>query len=240
MSTPAPPLGYALDTQPAFLQPTAAQTKFAAAPSNGLAVAEVDANAPDTIKVREPSRFTPGVEAHELTHRYQKTRQQEQPQGLLSSVMNYLNPGSEHIAQRGGYDYGGIEGLEKARAQGKTIADYGEEAQAEIVRNFQEQTQAAIKSGDTAALDRLNAAYHPFVSQLAALPARGDTSKTIDTHPAAPGLPPSAVSGIMEPDALLGGQARIVAPSGYKLDGAALPKKSQLEQIRAAQRSASQ
>lgn len=236
MSTPAPPLGYALDTQPAFLQPTVAQTKFVHVPSNGKAVAEVDSASPNTIQVREPGKFTPGIQAHEETHVFQRSRQTEDP-SLIDTVMNYLRPTPAPIT---GYDYGGIAGLEQARQQGKTIANYGPEAQAEIVRDFQEKTQAAIKSGDTATLDRLNSAYHPFVSQLAALPARGDTSKTIDTHPAAPGLPPSAVSGIMEPDALLGGQARIVAPSGYKLDGAALPKKSQLEQLRAAQRSASQ
>jgi hypothetical protein len=231
MSTPAPPLGYAIDTQPAFLQPTVAQTKFVAAPANGKAVAEVDADSPNTIKVREPGKFTPGIQTHEETHVFQRSRKTDDP-GLIDTVMNYLRPTP---APKAGYDYGGIEGLEQARAQGKTIANYGPEAQAEIVRNFQEQTQQAIKSGDTNLLDRVNAAYAPFVRQLAALPAKDDTSNTIDTKPAAPGLPPSSVTGIMKPDALLGGQARIVAPQGYKLDNL-LPKKSELEKLRAQQR----
>jgi hypothetical protein len=230
MSTPTPPLGYALDTQPAFLQPTVAKTKFVSAPANGIAVAEVDADAPSTIKVREPGKLTPGIETHEETHVFQRSRQGENP-GLIDTVMNYLRPQSAPLA---GYDYGGIAGLEKARQQEKTIANYGPEAQAEIVRDFQEKTQQAIKSGDTAALDRLNAAYHPFVGQLAALPAKGDPMTSIDTHPAAPGLPPSSVTGIMEPDALLGGQARIVPPSGYRIDS---PKKRELEKLRAQQRS---
>lgn len=233
MSTPAPPLGYALDTQPAFLQPTVAQTKFVRAPSNGVAVAEVDANSPNTIQVREPEKFTPGIQTHEETHVFQRSRQADDP-GIIDTVMNYLRGAP---APKAGYDYGGIEGLEQARAQQKTIANYGPEAQAEIVRDFQEKTQAAIKSGDAAALDRLTKAYHPFVSQLASLPAKGDPMTSIDTHPAAPGLPPSSVSGIMEPDALLGGQARIVTPKGYRLDS---PKKQQLERLRAAQRSAPQ
>lgn len=235
MSTPTPPLGYAIDTQPAFLQPTVAQTKFVRAPSNGIAVAEVDANSPNTIQVREPGKFTPGIQTHEETHVFQRSRQADDP-GLIDTVMNYLRGAP---TPKAGYDYGGIAGLEQARAQQKTIANYGPEAQAEIVRDFQEKTQAAIKSGDTAALDRLNAAYSPFVGQLAKLPAKGDTSNTIDTHPAAPGLPPSSVTGIMKPDALLGGQARIVAPQGYQLDNA-LPKKSELERLRATQRSPSQ
>lgn len=204
---PGAPVGYPVDQLPAFLRSTAATAKIESAPSDGKSIAEVDPQeSTNTIRVREPKMFTPGVEAHELTHVWDDTRNP----GVIQRENEMIQSGTMPM----GYDYGGMAGLMKARLARKTIADYGPEQRAEMVKDFQEATQEAIRRGDAAQLDKVNAAYAPFVRQEAALPDRNDPMTSIDVTPKAPGLPPATESGILAPDRLIGGDERLLAYPG--------------------------
>jgi hypothetical protein len=88
-----------------------------------------------------------------------------------------------------------------------------------MVEDYQRLTGDAMAKKDTKALDKITKAYHPFILQLARLPGKNDpmTMTKADMTPAAPGPPPSSVSGVMMPDKLLGGAGQVVLPKGYKL-----------------------
>ena len=209
MGSPSPSLGYPVEQLPAFLRPTAAQSKIVRAPSNGVALAEVDPDAPEEIKVREPEQFTLPAETHEQTHIFEDSRNpaviEQENRDLVSGQLPKT------------YDYGGLNGLMRARLAGKTIANYGPEQRAEMVKDFQQQTQGAVASGNAAALDRANAAYAPIVRQLAAEPGKNDSMTTMtqqDLTPAPPGLPPATESGILAPDKLMGGEEKALAYPG--------------------------
>lgn len=206
MASPSPPLGYPIEQLPAFLRPTAEQEQIVRAPSNGVALAEVNADEPNTIKVREPQQFTEPIEAHEMTHAFEMSRNPAFT-GPLKAEMQ-----SGKLPQ--GYDYGGEGGLMRARLAGKTIANYGLEQRADMVRNFQEKTKSAIAAGDAAALDRANAAYGEFVREVAAEPDKNDPMTSIDTRVAPPGLPPATESGLLFPDKLIGGEEKVLAYPG--------------------------
>lgn len=205
------PTKYRLEDLPEFLRPTAAKAKIERAPSNGIAIAEVDGSDPNTILVREPEQFTLPAQTHEETHVFQFGRNPAVVKEMEENLTSGKLPRT--------YDYGGIDGLLAARKQGKTIADYGPEQQAQMVSDFQRLTLQAMKNGDPELLDRVNAAYVPFVRQLASLPGRNDPMTSINTTPLPPGLPPSSITGIMEPDDLLGGAARVVLPVIHRMRG---------------------
>lgn len=209
----APPPGYSLEDVPAFLRPTAATMNVQVQPPNGIDVARVTSTNPNTVEVNEPSQFGQPQLDHEVTHGYQFSRNP----AVVSQMEGDLASGRVPTA----YTYGGPQGLIQARQQGKTIADFGPEQQAEMVKDYQQGTQAAIASGDAGKLDRLNQAYGPYLQQLARLPGKNDSMTTMtqqDLTPAAPGLPPASESGIMAPSKLLGGPMKIVPPAGYTLE----------------------
>jgi hypothetical protein len=212
MSDPKPPSGYTLKDLPAFLRDSAEDTKIVAAPRDHRNIADVEVNAPSTIQVREPQLFTNPVYTHESTHVYQLSRNT----GVQQDVGQRYNAGKLPV----GYDYGGADGLLKAQQERKTIADFGPEQQARMVEDYQRLTKEAIAAKDTKQLDKITQAYHPFILQLSRLPGKADSMTKMtkaDMTPAAPGPPPSAISGVMYPDKLLGGEGKIVPPKGYKL-----------------------
>lgn len=219
MSTPNPPLGYALEQLPEFLWPTATRTNIVERPANGVDIAVVTPQQPSAIQVHDRQLFTEPVEAHELTHVFQRSRNQAVVNDLADAQSHLLT--ADGNAQRQAYDYGGLAGLMAARIHGKTIADYGPEAQAQMVSDYQRLTQQAITQGNERQLDAVNAAYGPFVHQIANLPGKNDSMTTMtqrDLTPDAPGLPPSTETGIMEPNPLIGGAARVLPPAGYRLE----------------------
>jgi hypothetical protein len=160
--------------------------------------------------VREPKDFTQPIQTHESTHVYQMSRNQPFVDRAFSAA--------QRPTTVKGYDYGGLAGLEQALKQHKTIADFNIEQQADIVADYQKETQNAIKWGDRESLARINAAYQPFVSQLAKIPSAGANVTQMtqqDITPPAPPVPPATVAGMpMLPDKLIGGPT--APPNGLK------------------------
>ena len=212
MTLPPPPktLGYELSNLPAFIRPANVNTKIDPAAQQllggGTVVADVQRSNPTTIQVREPGMFTQPVQTHESTHVYQFSRN---PQFIDNATSAANTTTGKNFASISGY--GGIEGLEQAINNRKTIANFNAEQQAEMVADFQKLTGDALKKGDRKALARVTAAYHPFVSQLASIPPKGaDMTKMTrqDLTPAAPSVPPATVIGVpLTADPLIGGAA---------------------------------
>lgn len=200
-----PPSGYALEAQvPAFLRPAAATAHIVDKPPDNRSIALVSSDDPTEIDVHEPSQFHSPQLIHEMTHVFQFSRNPE----MVNQMRDALRTGKLPAT----YTYGGTDGLIAARQAGKTIADFGPEQQAEMVKNYAVLTKQAIQSGNAAELDRIKQAYGPFIRQLAALPGKTDSLTQMtqrDLTPAAPGLPPAAESGILAPDDLLGGAAGV-------------------------------
>lgn len=213
-----PPNGYSLANVPNFLKPTAANMKIVVQPPNGVDVAKVSPANPNVVVVNQPNQFTQGDLNHETEHGYDLSRnpaevarlaqvqQQQQQAGMYTPVAGQL-PAA--------YDYGGADGLLAAQQQRKTIDSFGPEQRAQMVKNYTDQAQQAIASKDMPTLDKLNKAYGPYITQLVNLPGKNDSMTTMsqqDLTPPAPGLPPSAETGIMEPLPAIGGNAAVTKP----------------------------
>lgn len=150
-----------------------------------------------TIHVTDPSEYHGGTPQHEDTHVYE---------GKVQPITKTLFGGGNGDDQ----DYGGTPGLEQHNAQGKTIDQLNPEQRAEVVGDswaaqkkvVNDAKTGNLKPGELEALDRQKAAAHPTLQQL-----KNEGDDTIDTHPAAPGLPPSSVRGnVVAADPLLGGE----------------------------------
>jgi len=82
----------------------------------------------------------------------------------LVHVYQYERAGSRYFAEallaqhEAGYDYGGAEALQAARARGKHLRDFNREQQAQIVQDYYAQRS---RGGDTAA-------FEPFIVELRA------------------------------------------------------------------------
>ncbi len=80
----------------------------------------------------------------------------------LVHVYQYERAGSRYFAEallaqhEAGYDYGGTEALQEARAHGKHLRDFNREQQAQIVQDYYMQR---CHGGDTAA-------FEPFIAEL--------------------------------------------------------------------------
>ncbi len=210
MSTPTPPLGYSLDDVPNFLKPTAANMRVEVGQPNGVDIARVSSTMPNVVQVHQADQFGQPQLNHEVTHGFDLSRNP----AVVNQMQNDLASGKLPKA----YDYGGIDGLLAAQDAGKTIANFGPEQRAQMVKDYALEIKAAMKSGDLARFDKANRAYGPLIAQEAAMPGKNDPMNSINTTPAAPGLPPSAETGIMEENPLMGNQMRVVPPAGYTLD----------------------
>lgn len=208
-----PPPGYSLEEVPDFLKQTAANSKVVIQPPNGKDVARVTSTDPTTVQVNQRDQFGQPQLNHEETHVWDFSRNPE----IVSQMEADLRTGKLPKT----YTYGGTDGLLQAQQQHKTIADFGPEQHAEMVRNYDEEITAAIKRGDAATVDKLNRAYGPYLDQLANLPGKNDSMTTMtqkDLTPVAPGLPPATESGILAPFKVIGGKARVMVPKGYRLE----------------------
>ena len=200
-----PPNGYSLASVPNFLKPVAANMTVQIQPPNGIDVARVTAANPNTVQVNQPDQFGQPQLNHEVTHGYQFSRNPVVVQQMEGDLASGKLPKT--------YTYGGADGLLAAQQQHKTIANFGPEQQAEMVSNYTQEANQAIAIGDMKTLDKLNKAYGPYIQQLVNLPGKNDSMTQMsqqDLTPAAPGLPPSAITGIMEPLPAIGGNARVV------------------------------
>ena len=202
-----PPPVYNVANLPDFLKSANAGTKIVSAPPMTIGAGTVDADVdpanPKTIEVRQPDAFTQPVQTHESAHVYQLSRNH----AFVDSIFKAALPPTPAT-----FDYGGVDGLLAAQAAHKSIEDFNPEQQATMASDYQRLTEDAIRRGDTAALARVTAAFHPILSQLAKIPPAGANMTQMtaaDLHPAAPGPPPSTVAGMpMLPDPLVGGPAR--------------------------------
>lgn len=155
-----------------------------------------------TVHVTDPSQYSGGTPQHEYEHVYENA---------VRPMTQTLFSGGNGAEQ----EYGGVQGLQDRRAHGQTIANMNPEQRAQMVGNAwdtQHLIQDAAQHGQSTpqglqAYDQTQAATHPFLRQLKNLGDQG-----IDTHPEAPGLPPSSVSGILAPDPLMGGEWTMVPP----------------------------
>ena len=201
--------------------------------------AEVNDATPNQIDVFDPGKYDTGRRNHELTHVYQDSRgdSTSSTSAVTGEVSIHNDP----------YDYSGratssralpkaeqmkakLEGLQKARNDGKTIANFNDEQQAEIVRDYKDQHDSFLKKvkdgtatkKDLQAMSDLQNTYHPFIDQLAKMPSKtsshtsmldtllGHNMPTINTRPDAPGLPSFATPGIgiVAADPLMGGHSQ--------------------------------
>jgi hypothetical protein len=189
-------------------------------------IAKVSDDDPYKVQVLSPDLYGPPILNHELTHTYQETRNKDLP-----SV-------SAPVTQSGraAYDYGGIKGLQTALANRNTIADFNDEQQAEIVKDYKfyhdqylaKAAQGKITPAEEKQMYDLQQAYHPFIQQLADMPSSKvnlDRSpllellgiqKPIDItgSPKPPGLPSYDTPGlgVLPADPLMGGKSQSTTP----------------------------
>ncbi len=212
-TTPVPPPGYKLEIAgdlprlkdvPEFEKPIASTLRLAQG-SMKDAIAHVDWDDNRNIYVDNPDLLTDASLAHEVVH---------QIQALPGVKARYVNP--EAMGERAyrAYDYGGIEGLKKMLAEGKTIADLNDEQQAAIIGDYVAQKRQFADTINNVNVnqdvverqfDEMNKVYAPFIRQLAhmARPA----AKGIDTSPPVPGAPPSYLTGELVSPPEVGGEA---------------------------------
>lgn len=161
------------------------------------------------IYVDRPGLMDRPTFGHEATHVYQGQLQEP-----MKGDANPNNPD---------YDYGGWQGLIKAQAQRKTIRDFTDEQQAEMVGDYlrlqdemldpsymkktPEQRIQLLKEWDLA-----NKALAPYLRQLAGQPKQGDNGKGgIDTRPPAPPSAPAELTGMAIPLKEIGGKAAFLS-----------------------------
>ena len=185
-------------------------------------IAAVSNDDPYKVEVYKPEFYGTGVRAHELTHTYQFTRNPD-----LNVSKN--PPSGEPI----NYDYGWVPGLEKAQKEGKTVSDFNQEQQADMVEDYKrihdmyldKAKKGMVTPEDERAMYRAQKAYHPFVKQLASMPAKDvpvssnpllqllgyKKPPTIDLKsPEPPGLPSYDTPGlgVLPADPLIGGRSQ--------------------------------
>ncbi len=189
--------------------------------SNSIAV--TDSDKPYEIKVFHPEDYGTSVRAHELTHTFQFTRAISPKEvGKLGATVNTPEQ----------YQYGWVKGLEEAQKNRKTVSDFNLEQQADMVSDYKnihdmyldKAKKGTITPEDERLMYRAQKAYHPFVKQLASMPAKKDQvtsnpllqllgyakSPTINTKPEPPGLPSYDTPGlgVLPRDPLMGGKSQ--------------------------------
>jgi hypothetical protein len=184
--------------------------------------AGVGGDDPYKVKVYAPDLYGPPILNHELTHTFQDTRNKSLPDP--SAPMQRSG--------RAAYDYGGIKGLQAARLQGKTIANFNAEQQADMVKDYKwyhdqylkKAATGKITPADEKGMYDLQQAYHPFIQQLAGMPGTGENLKRnpllellgiqkpvpLNAQPQPPGLPPYNTPGlgVLPADPLMGGKSQ--------------------------------
>jgi hypothetical protein len=146
-----------------------------------------------------------GTPQHEYEHAYEQS---------FTNPLKRLASGGEN------QDFGGLAGI-SAMPQ-KRITNLNPEQRAEMLGQSYAAQKSAVNLAQQGKItpqqvqgfDQWQQQTHPLIQQLKNM---GDVG--IDTHPAAPGLPPASVSGILAPDPLLGGEWATTAtgPNGHKI-----------------------
>lgn len=226
-----PPPGYVLENDfsdvPAFLKQgvdTSKVHQVVTTPTTDdekKSIAEVDEFEPYKVKVLATDLYGPPILNHELTHTYQLTRAEGIDPAQPVSGLDIKN-----------YNYGGIKGLQNARAQGKTVSDFNYEQQGDMVRDYKvwhdyylgKAAKGTITPADERHMYDLQQAYHPFIKQMAEMPGTNTDLKRspllellgiqkpvdINRRPEAPGLPSYDTPGlgVLPADKLMGGKSQ--------------------------------
>jgi hypothetical protein len=227
-----PPSGYVLDNSlpgygdvPAFLKQGLDMSKVqqvVTAPQTVKdrgAIAKETSDDPYKVQVFDTGLYGPPILNHELTHTYQDTRSKGITPAVPATGSNV-------------YDYGGLKGLQDARAKGKTVSDFNAEQQAEMVKDYKfyhdqylaKAAQGKITPAEEKQMYDLQQAYHPYIQQLADMPGADvnlqrnpllellGLQKPVDikSKVGAPELPPynTAGLGVLPADPLMGGQSQ--------------------------------
>lgn len=125
-------------------------------------------NAGDAISVTRPALYSQPIAAHEATHVFQNTRNDQ-----FQNLMQLMMPTTDLVSN---YDYGGVNGL-IANPQ-KSVAAYNPEQQAQMVEDLtaaQSKLGANMTPAQLAAWDATKNALERPINQLAAVPGQ-DTS----------------------------------------------------------------
>lgn len=186
-------------------------------------IAAVGDDDPYKVKVYATDLYGPPIENHELSHTYQATR---------NPKLNISAPIPRGASREQIYGYGGVQGLQNAINNKKTIADFNVEQQAEIVKDYkalqdkylQKAKQGKITPEDLKQMYIIHQAYHPFIQQFAGMPGQQENLSRspllellgaqkpvpIGGPPPAPGLPAYDTPGlgVLPADPLMGGQSQ--------------------------------
>ncbi len=249
VTPPTPPAGYSLppidNTVPTFIREGMDTSKVqqVVEPASQQGAPDVAGaktiaeSTPGKIAVYDPAKYTAQTRNHEMTHQFQQTRSDgtiHLPGGYELAPFGQAKSQADQKYVSGdpkNYDYGGEAGLIAARNSGKTMADFNQEQQADIVARYkakQDEYLAKAKAGtmtkdDLHAMYQTYKAYHPFIQQLASVPkSLADTLPSFRTlmgfgkptplapKPEAPGLPAYDTPGlhVAPADPLMGGQSQ--------------------------------
>lgn len=190
---------------------------------------------PGRIAVTDPAKYTTQTRDHEMTHEFQQSRSNG---AVAVPGVGDVAPFGQHptaaperydAGDPRNYSYGGEQALLDAQADGKSIADFNVEQQADLVSHYQAKQNAYLAKADAGtltpadenAMHQSYRAYHPLVQQLAAQPKSfSDSLPPLKTMmgigkqaplapaPAAPGLPYGVAGlGVTPTDDLLAGKA---------------------------------
>lgn len=174
---------------PEFERDIASNTQLKSG-SQANTIAQVDPdNSNSNITVDKPEDYTAGVQAHELVHNIQRATGDVNP-------VNTSQAATSQAAHDAVYDYGGTEGLDKVMKSGG-ISKLNDEQQAKIPENYMTEYNAAVKKGDTKAVDRLNQVYQPAIKQLRDM--ANPSKDKINTTPDAPAGAPAELLGLAKP-----------------------------------------
>ncbi len=209
-----------LDEAPDFVKPVLHKqgTRMVSGHEGGSSVAHVNPSDPHHIYVDEPIMMDKPTMAHETVHVFQ---------GSLKEPMKG-DPQEQAGGHDANYDYGGWKGLIEAQGKHKSIRDFTDEQQAEMVGDYvrlQDSLHDPAYVNKTPEFkkqlleewDLANKALAPYLRQLSGQPKEGDPQGnllhlgTIDTRPAPLGPPPAALTGIASPLSQIGGHAAFIS-----------------------------
>lgn len=164
----------------------------------------------NAISVTRPSFYSKPIAAHEATHVFQNTRN-DQFQDLESRQM----PSSTSLSN---YDYGGVKGL-MANPR-KSVADYNPEQQAEMVEDLtaaQGKLTPKMSRSQLQDWDTTKTALERPIRQLASVPGQDNSiGGSIDHYLDQRGFgdPISRIKGILSPPTMsMAPQPNLEAPS---------------------------
>lgn len=125
-------------------------------------------NAGTAISVTRPALYDKATAAHEATHVFQNTRNDQ-----FQNLMQLMMPKTDSVSN---YDYGGVNGL-IANPQ-KSVAAYSPEQQAQMVEDLtaaQGKLTPNMTPAQLAAWDKTKTALERPIQQLASVPAQNNS-----------------------------------------------------------------